>query len=241
MMLPIANETPLPPPGIPSPHPGGLVLRAMRAVGAACLGLALGSCGGNVTAGGFGEVQVTVSGDAPTSHTVSLAGAGRAGSAPGDSPVVAFDHEDDDPPEGKLEIEFLLYLLRADGSAVEVSDKEIEVELDLAGFVERDVVHALVPAERYVGIRILFTELEVEVDRGVIIDGVVITGPIEVELEDDEIIEVERAVDLHVLEGGVVEVLLDMNARIWLAAIDPDLRRVAERVVAEAIRVEVRP
>jgi hypothetical protein len=154
---------------------------------------------------------------------------------------VAWSDDDDDDPEGKLELEFLLYLIRDDGALVEVDDKEIEVELDLAGFFEADAVRTILPAGRYVGLRVKFTEIEVEVDGGVIIDGVPITGPIEVELEDDEFITIERPLNVVLEDGGRrIEILLDMNARVWLAAIDPDLRKVAERVFAEAIRVVVR-
>ncbi len=236
----MTNATAAPPAGISLPLLAALGSRAVRASIAASLALALGSCGGNVTAGGFGEVQVTVSGDAPDTQGASPTHFRSLSPAFGSVPRMAGDDHEDDP-EGNIEMEILLYLLRADGGAVAVTDTEIRVELDLAGSVERDVVRTQVPAQHYVGVRILFTELEVEVDGGVIINGVAIKGPIEVELEDDEVIEVERALNLQVRDGERIEVLLDMNARIWLAAIDPDLRVVAERVVAEAIRVQVRP
>jgi hypothetical protein len=211
--------------------------RALLALLATCLvALVVVACGGNLTAGGFGEVEVTVSGDAPDADQGSV----WPSEAPGLLSTGPAPSSHDDEPEGKLEIEFLLYLIRGDGSLVEVDDKEIEVELDLAGFFEADAVTAILPADRYVGIRIQFTEIEVEVERGVIINGIPITGPVEVELEDDETITIERPLDVVLEEGGRVQILLDMNARVWLAAMDPDLQRVAERVFSDAIRVVVR-
>jgi hypothetical protein len=53
-------------------------------------------------------------------------------------------------------------------------------------------------------------------------------------------IEVVRPLDLELRDGDRVGILLDMNAATWLRAMDPDLRRVAEQVFAEAFQVELR-
>jgi len=193
--------------------------------------LLVSGCGGNLTPGGFGEVEVSVSADAPDAMVLPSAALARS--------VVARD-DDIEEPEGKLEIEFILSLIDDRGEVIPVSDKEIEVELDLAGFFEADAVRAVMPARRYVGLRVDFTEIEVEVARGVVIDGVPIQGRIEIELEDDEVVTVERPLDIVLPEGGRIQVLLDLNTRTWLRAIDPDLRTVAERVFADAIRVVAR-
>lgn len=192
--------------------------------------LLFSGCGGNLTPGGFGEVEVSVSADAPDAMVLPAPALARS--------IVARD-DDVEEPEGKLEIEFILSLIDDQGEVIPVDDKEIEVELDLAGFFEADAVRAVMPARRYVGLRVDFTEIEVEVDRGVIIDGVPIQGRIEIELEDDEVVTVERPFDIILPEGGRIHVLLDLNTRTWLRAIDPDLRTVAERIFADAIRVVV--
>ena len=212
---------------------------AARATAWTLTGLLVWGCGGNITAGGFGEVHVTVSGDAQNEPSSAILSQDpRTGRM---AAVMAFgeDH-DEDEPEGKLEIEFLASLIRSDGAVIPIDEKEIEVELDLAGFFEADAVRATLPAGRYVALRIEFTEIEVEVERGVIIDGVEITGPIEVELEDHESIIVQRAMNAELREGGRIEILLDMNARTWLQAIDPDLNKVAQQIFAEAISIQVR-
>lgn len=220
----------------PSPLGKGARILA-RGVAWTLMGLLLLACAGNITAGGFGEVQVIVSGDADDEPaSVAVSQDPRTGSMA--ASIALYD--DDDEPEGKLEIEFLASLIRSDGEMIPVDDKEIEVEVDLAGFFEADAVRATLPAGRYVALQIEFTEIEVEVERGVIVDGVEITGPIEVELEDDESILVQRELDALLVDGGRLDILLDMNARTWLRAIDPDLRNVAQQVFAEAISVEVR-
>lgn len=270
---------------------------------------ALSGCGGSLTAGGFAEVDVAVSGDAPGGGASAISprpraalqglpdggalhpgptpwgpvavvsdgitrrlGAALRGPTAGVSPgaqaaspgftVTLPPHprpepdappagstsvstpptlrDDDDAPEGEIELEFRLYLVRADGSEEPLAPTDLEVEVDLSGQLEVDAVRSSVPADSYTGLRIVFTEIEVEIDRGVIIDGVPVLGRIDVELEDDQRLEVLRPLDLRLEDGDRVELLVDINAGVWLQAIDPELRNVAEQVFGQAITVVVR-
>ena len=191
------------------------------------------ACGGNLTAGGFGEASVSVSGDAPGGG----AAADLVGVTAVATDIAAASNRDD--PEGELEAEFFLFLIDADGGAISLSDAPLRVEVDVEGEREADATTATVPAARYTGLRIVFTEIEVEVDAGLIVDGVPIVGAVEVELEDAEL-PVERAIDLQIRDGDQVAMLVDLNTAAWLQAVDPDLRTVAETVFAEAISVVVR-
>jgi len=207
-------------------------------------------CGGSLTAGGFAELEVVVTGDAGQAAAAvpgrALGGETRTpghpggGGEPGRTPrVTAFD-DDDNGPEGEIELEFLLFLRRPDGSEFQITREEIEVEVDLGGSFEADALRTEIPAERFTALRIVFTEIEVEIESGVIINGVPLTGPIDVELGDDERIEVVRPLLLDPRDGDRVAILLDINAGSWLQSIDPDLRRLAERFFADAISVVVR-
>ena len=51
---------------------------------------------------------------------------------------------------------------------------------------------------------------------------------------------VERPLSLTVQDGDLVELLIDLNTATWLAALDPDLRTVAETIVANAISIVIR-
>ncbi|MEX2472873.1 MAG: hypothetical protein WEA34_11870, partial [Gemmatimonadota bacterium] len=108
---------------------------------------------------------------------------------------------------------------------------------ELDGSVEADVISARVPANSYSGLRIWFKEIAVDVENVLIIDGEEVTGEIDVEVED---LVVVLPLDLTVLEGSVVEILLDLNAATWLAFVDPVTHRVMSERFAEAITVGLR-
>ena len=198
------------------------------------LGLAMFQACGNLTAGGFGEARVVANGDAP--DPVSAAAA-TVLAAP-----LASDHEgedDDLEPEGELELRFRLYLETDAGAPIELSDTELDVSLDLQGTLEPDVVTTRVPSDVYRALRIVFSEVEVEVDAGVVIDGQTITGEVDVEIED---LTVERPLNLTVLAGSTVEILLDLNAATWLQWVDISSQPYSVRpeAFAEAFSVRIR-
>lgn len=184
---------------------------------------------GNLTAGGqTADVDVTVSGDAPDGAANAIRV--PVGTAPGRT------DDDDDQPEGEIELEFTLALLRPDGTVLSLSDDEIQIELDVEGTREVEVVRRAVPAERYTHLRITFTEIEVEVEAGLVIDGVPLVGAVDVELEGGDLV-VDHELELTLAEGERLGILIDLNAALWLRAVDPDLRRVADEFVRSAISV----
>ena len=109
----------------------------------------------------------------------------------------------------------------------------------MGGEQEADAARAVVPARRYTDLRIIFLDIEVEVERGLVVDGREVTGPVDVELEDGRL-TVEKPVRIDIADGQSVELLVDLNTRSWLRAVDPDIRRVAQTIFAEAITVRVR-
>jgi len=225
----------------------GLIVSALGAA----VGLASGC--GNLTAGGLAEATVAVSGDAPddgapaaSKAPVSLAailpgiggddalfvGARRA--ALGGASLL------DDEPEGEVEVEFKIFLVTSAGDEVPLGDRAVRVRVDIPGRTEvRPVRRRTIPAETYSRVRVVFTEIEAEVEAGLVIDGEPLLGPVEVELEADSLI-VDAAVDFQVPEGGEVELLVDLNSSAWLRAADPALQIVAQRIFESALEVRVR-
>ena len=194
---------------------------------------------GNLTAGGAtGEASVYVVGDDP-----EAAGSPMAPGAPssGSSPSRISSHGLDDDPEGELELDFHLHLVARDGRSVPLTTEEARIRIDFPGTQEREVVTRSVPADDYALLRVTFTEIEAEVDAGLVVEGDTIRGLVDVELEDDSLV-VERPVDLDLGEDARAALVVDMNAGAWLTAVtpdplDPDRAVVAGDVVAEAIRV----
>lgn len=205
--------------------------RAVLALGLA-VGFGIVSGCGNLTAGGFGEVGVSMSGDAPDgagNDQLTVAYATRASES----------STQRDDPEGEIEAEFTLALVTQDGGSVALTRQPVRLELDVEGSVELDAVRTTVPAARYSALRVIFTDFEIEIDDGLIVGGVPIVGGVEVELEDGTL-PVERSLSLTVVDGDVIDLLIDLNTAVWLQAVDPDLRTVAEAVVGDAITVVLR-
>ena len=198
------------------------------------LGLAVFHACGSLTAGGFGEARVVANGDAPDPAATPAASVLAA--------PMRSDHDDDDDdlhPEGELELSFRIYLESDGGRTIELSATELDVSLDLQGALEPDVVTTRVPADVYRALRIVFSEVEVEVDAGVVIDGQTVMGEVDIEIED---LTVERSLNLTVLDGSTVEILLDLNAATWLQWVDTSTEPYSVRpeAFADAFSVLIR-
>lgn len=180
---------------------------------------------GNLTAGGFGEVSVSMSGDDTTASQDPVASVWRAGGG-----------ASSDDPEGEIDLEFRIFLVDGEGAREELTTGPAELKVDVQGDQEFDVVRRTVPAASYTSLEVVFTEFEVEIDAGLVIGGVTVTGPVDVELEDGTLVA-QRALPLQIEDGDQVDLLVDLNAAVWLQTVDPDLRVVAEAVVEQAIQV----
>lgn len=215
---------------------GRTMRRSTTGMAAGLLCVAVAACG-NLTAGGIGEAVVVVSGDAQDAPTPTASWMQSAVLDGPDGPRPR--QSDDDQPEGQLEAEMLLAVVTDDGTIIPLSDDEFEVSVDLEG-VEQDETSAVsLPADVYTDLRIVFLQIEVQVDAGLIIDGVPVTGPIDIELETDSLV-VLKPLDLDLGDQESVEILVDLNAASWLQAVDPATSTVDATVFADLITVTVR-
>jgi hypothetical protein len=202
------------------------------------LALGVAACG-NVTAGGFSEVSVAVSGDSPDpAPQPAVLAPSVAGATAAPEPALPSSHETEEA-EGEVEIDFTLALLSESGEVVALGEDDIRIKLDLQGVEESEVVRELVPVARYTGVRMRFTHIKVEVSGGLVIDGVPIVGEVHVELEDPELV-VESAIDIEPTEGSTVEMVVDLNTPRWLAAVDPVTLTIDASVFAGLVDVVVR-
>lgn len=208
----------------------------------------LAGCG-NLTAGGIGEASVSMSGDAPDDPAPapqpaivsSTAPAGSDGASGGwtlagsslAGPMLA------EEAEGQLEADLTVYLVSADGEPTAVTDGEVEVRLDLDGVEEPEIASRQVTATGYTALRMVFTDIEVEVDAGLVIGGQTVADTIDVEFEGMELV-VEKPVAVEVREGQRVELLIDLNAQAWLQAVDPVTLTVDAQTFADLVTVRVR-
>ena len=192
---------------------------------------------GNVTAGGFTEVTVEVSGDAPdpAAQPAVLESAPALSAASPSGPLPS-SHDDAENAEGEIEIDFRPSLVSETGDVIPLGRDDIRVKIDLQGVNRAEALRELVPAGRYTALRLSFTHIQVEVSDGLIIDGQLITGELRVALEDPELV-VDRPLDIEAAEGGMVGLLVNLNTPAWLAAVDPVTRTVDATVFAGLIDV----
>ena len=188
------------------------------------LALVLGAAAcGNLTVGGFGEASVAVSGDAPDD------GPSPAPASASSPPSMSVQAEPswgaivaslgDDDVEGHIEIEFSLSLVDESGGVVQLGDDELQVNVDLRGDWEADAVDGqLIPAVRYVELRVVFHEIEVEV-QGLVIDGQVVPT-VDIDIDEPTLV-VTRTLDLNVEGGDRVSLLVDLNSLTWLQLVNP--------------------
>ena len=188
---------------------------------------------GNVTAGGFtGEATVIVSGDADTLSSAAASAPTRTAPAPGPA---RSSHEE---AEGEVEVEFLAFLVAESGAPLQLGQEELRVRVDLRGRMEADVVdRQSIPATRYTALRLVFTDIDAEV-QGLVIDGVPVTE-VRVELEDLSLL-VSRPLDLDVTPGSTAELVVDLNTLAWLEAVDPLTGAVDEAVFQGLVNVVIR-
>lgn len=202
------------------------------------------SCG-NLTAGGIGEAVVVVSGDSPEALAAAVVTDVPSNASVLPQPAAlasggpaASDH-DEDQPEGQLEAEMLLFLVAEGGALIPLSDDEVEVSVDLEGVEQDETLPRELPAGRYTGLRIVFLQIEVQVDKGLVIGGETIKGSIDIEMESDSL-TVTKPLNLSIDDQESVEILIDLNAASWLQAVDPSTSTVDATVFAELIAVVLR-
>jgi len=200
--------------------------------------VAITGCG-NLTAGGAtGEAYVILSGDAtdPVPTLRSGVGGALATAASAAGPARS-GHSDS--PEGEVEVELTLALVSEDGDLVPLTEADVRVRVDLEGVRESEIADQVVSAARYTGLRMVFTEIEVEVDAGLIINGVPVTGAIRVEL-DDLSLTFTKALELPIGDNDRVGLIIDLNAADWLQAVDPVTATVDPQVFVDFVTVSVR-
>jgi hypothetical protein len=206
------------------------MLVALLAMG----GSASSACG-NLTVGGFGEVTVAVSGDAPDSAPTAPV---RPQTTILESPASRSGSSEESELEGRVELEFEIFLVLESGGTLRLGDDEFRVSVDLRGRTEVKAVEGqLVPATRYTGLQVVFKEIRAEVE-GLVVGGVPIRE-VRVEIDDTALL-VTRSLELMVVEGQTVELLADLNSLAWLAAVDPLTATVDEAVFAALFDVVVR-
>ena len=194
--------------------------------------LVLAGCG-NVTSGGFGDVEVLVSSDEVEDVQATAASAlySQLGAPAGSS------HADD--IVGTLTVRLRSFARRGVGDFVELTDGVQEVTLPLGDPVAVEIARRAVPAGRYDAVRTFFGRVEANIESGLVIDGVPIEGTVSVDLGGEGFSMVTYT-GFDVWEDGPTVVAIDMQSRLWLRLANAVLGRVDLEDFRRIFRVRVR-
>jgi len=200
-------------------------LRSGRLMGCFLTSALLASCG-DLTSGGFGEVEVLITADSV------LAASGLA------PDLAALLESGEDGITGTLTVQLQVDLRRGPDTWIGLTDGVQEVTLVLGSPDPVLLARREVPPGRYRASRTRFRLVRAQVEGGLTVGGAPYVGSVLVPLPTEGgALVLPLAFD--VIQGGVRELVLEMRADRWLPRVDPDQRTVA-RGDFEAVQ-ELRP
>jgi hypothetical protein len=203
----------------------------IAAIASACLVTPFLAACGNLTAGGFGDVETRASADADETGASPAPRLHAGGSErPAGAPLGAGAGT----LQGDLDVEMQLWLIDDGDGTHLLTPNPVRATLDLGGAAE-PVASRSVAAGRYVVLRVLVSELSADVEAGLLIDGLPFIGSAQVAVGSG--LAVDLPIDLEVQVEGRYSLLLDFGADEWLLDLDPITRIVAATDVATRIHV----
>ena len=186
-------------------------------------------CSGELVGGGARDVDAYATGDGTGSGgAASLApryavspGGGAAFQASGITGTVTFD--------GKVS------LVRSGSVEPVVNGATATVSVDGSDTVR--LGGSQLPEGAFPTARVVFTRVTANVASGLVVGGVTLTGRVDVAIADSVVVEVP----VNVPAGdGDVDLLVDLDASVWLATASPVTRTVTAAAFRGAVKVRVR-
>lgn len=205
---------------------------AHGAVTLACL-LVTGGCG-NVTSGGFGDVEVVLSSDEV--EGLQEVATGMLLSEVGLPSTISHGSN----IQGTLTVRVRSFARRGLGDFIELTDGVQEVTVSLGDPEPVEIARRPMPAGSYDAIRTFFGRIEANVTGGLVIDGELITGTVRVDLGEDGALSVVTLTGFEVWEDAPTVVAIEMQSHVWLRLVDAVLQRVDVDDFRESFRVRVR-
>jgi hypothetical protein len=208
-----------------SPQPRRRSLRVARPAWLIGVAASLFAAGcGNLTSGGFGELEVLVAADSvafgATDLSVSSTGAVGGGAAS----VVPLPPERGRPAplvqsqlEGTLNMRIMVFAFLRPDTWIEVTTGPREIVMPLSGGAPAILARKELPTGRYTAIRTVFLHVEAVVTSGLTDqNGQPVRGPVRVELGPDARLVVDTPLELTVEEGRPARIKVDLHAHRWI-------------------------
>jgi len=187
---------------------------------------------GDLTSGGYGEVEVSV-----VSDPVMLAAVGvrldalnieelanylvaSSTNGSGRSPTEGFERSNQlsdaqTAAEGSVSLRTRVFLRRGARGWLEVTPGVREISVSLHEGEERQLSTTRIPAGRYDAVRVDFSFVQAEVEQGLLIQGDTVSGPISVAIPTRGL-AVLFPVQVTVSSDARTSLLLEIRAQQWL-------------------------
>lgn len=204
--------------------------------------MATGACG-NLTSGGFGEVEVVLTSQAVEELDAALHRAAALSLAPhAEAPSQASNSNLSlGPPqlEGTLLVRVRSFALDGSRGGVELTNGLQEVTLSLRDPVPVELARRELPEGEYRGVRTVLGRVEAVVVQGLDMNGVPVTGTIQVDLGPTGTLDIRTDTPFQVRAGDGTQVALEMRSRVWLRLVDAARRVVPEEALRNALRIRI--
>jgi hypothetical protein len=220
----------------------GLTVAALAALTAGCADLTSG--------GATGDAEAYLAGDEPSSAASGSAQPGRSsGSAPPSGaalreplaePPSAASTEANAAVEATVTVGLQVFLDGGAEGSVELTSGVQTQTVPAQGAAATKIAEQRVAAGVYTRARVIFTRVEADVRSGLVIGGVPIVGIVRVSASAQDPIVVERQVQIEVREEGTAQLLVDLNAPVWLATASPGGNAVSRTAFAGAVELRRR-
>jgi hypothetical protein len=195
----------------------------------AAAALVVGACDNPTGSGDEAWMEVAAVGeDGGASRSVSPSESGARSQQSSASGTVSFDAR--------------VYVQTAAGAWLELTDGAAEsVSVDAAGQSEsRAFASERVEAGSYSRVRVVFEDVDAQVNGSIQIGTGLLSGAVSVDLQGDNQVVVEREVNVTARTAATTRLLVNLNADAWLSRANAQTKTVSEAEFASAVAVTAR-
>jgi hypothetical protein len=196
---------------------------------AAAAVLVLGACDSATAVDGNGDARM------------QMAAAGDDGAAASRAPDGA--RFTTSSAQGTVSFDARAYVQTSTGAWVELTDgafHSVSVAASSTASSAQTFASGNVQAASYTHVRVVFRQVDANVQGGVTVGAGLLTGSVTVNGGADGEIVVERAISVNAQAGATTHLLLDLNSNLWLNQASATTHTVSESAFASAVAVAVR-
>lgn len=139
--------------------------------------------------------------------------------------------------EGTISFDAQVTLIADDGAEVRVTSGTVPGTFRIENADSAEIGRQDVRVKTYARARVEFTRVSANVTGGIVIGGVPLLGEVRVQIGAGERVTVEAPIQLIVRQSGLHELVIDLNAHIWLATANPVTGAISSSTFRSAVEV----